>query len=85
MKITSLKFKISASDRYKCRLCGKKIDGKEGFVEIILNNRLEWGNHPSKFCVNCLNELNSQKVEVIKNINKIYPKLVKRIIVRRLR
>lgn len=85
MKITKLKFRLSASDRHKCGYCGSQIDGKEGFVEIIAKERGVYGFHPSKFCLKCLNNLLIKKEEIIKNIDKIYPKLVKRIIIRRLK
>ncbi len=78
-----IKFKVTASRKYKCCKCKKGLYGEKGFVDITYYNL--WRNQEhTRICWNCFTEFLKEKEKDRANRKERFAELVKRNIVRHL-
>ena len=79
-----IKFKVTASKKWKCLKCKKNLYGEEGFIDIKHYNL--WKDIVDvRICWNCITSFLKDSKEDRKNRKKRFEKLVKINIVRHLK
>ncbi len=87
MKITHIKFKVSAGTSWNCHKCKKKVRGQDGFIEQLIDDDYGWSslNHTIvRICWNCFQEFLEQCSLDRKLRKENYRELEKKAIIRNL-
>ena len=81
-----IKFKVTASKKLKCNICGKNLYGKNGFVDIALKGSNEdfYTNIHKRICIDCFNKIMKQVEQDRENKEEKFNKLLRRNILRNL-
>ena len=83
MNLKSIKFKVTASKKWKCWKCKEELYGEKGFIHIVDSDF--WRNSGNtRICLNCFGELLKEIEEDKKNRKERFVKLLKRNIIKHL-
>ncbi len=78
MKLKEISFKIATTDKLICHRCKNRIDGKEGYVKVVVEReRNDYGNKEvmSRICWSCfekdLSEITKKRKTRIEDWNNL--------------
>ena len=80
-----MKFKVTASKKWKCRKCKKNLHGEEGFIDVNRFGQYMWEDMNIKTCWDCFKNTLKDIREDRKKRKKRFSRLLKINIIRHLK
>ncbi len=81
-------FRQTTSERIKCKICEKSVNGEDGYIKICSYNNNGWGNYIGKrrvICPNCFKVWMNNIATATDKKKESYNKLVKTKIIKSLK